>query len=173
MTLKKLYYAIRPMAALRANERFCAQSANMKRPRMIWGCLIPIVGIMLLPFVGYFLREFRTPEGRTALPAEATNVEEYLAHGFISGDFTWLMKASLSANRYSDYAKSLGLPERFDPDVHRSIQSTLNMRIPDTPVWWNPPEVDSTAYFQYKEGVNYLRLLRYHNGTVYLLELSW
>jgi hypothetical protein len=145
----------------------------MKKSARSWGCVIPLVGILLLPFVGYFLREFRTPEGRTALPAEATNVEEYLAHGFISGDFTWLLKASLPANRYSDYAKSLGLSERFDPEVHQGIQSTLNMMIGDAPVWWNPPEVDSTAYFEYKEGVTYLRLLRYHNGTVYLLELSW
>ena len=145
----------------------------MKKPRVIWGCLIPIVGILLLPFVGYFLREFRTPEGRTALPAEATNVEEYLAHGFISTDFTWLLKASLPANRYSDYAKSLGLSERFDPDVNQGIQSTLNVKLSDVPAWWNPPEVDSTSYFEHKEGHDHLRILRYHNGSVYLLELSW
>ena len=179
MTLKELYYSIRPLAALRANERLCVHSADMKKPRLIWGCLIPIVGILLLPSVGYFLREFRTPEGRTALPAESTNVEEYLAHGFISTDFTWLLKASLPANRYSDYAKSLGLSDKFDPRVHQKIEPTLNMnptldiKVGDAPGWWNPPEVDSTSYFAYKEGDDHLRVLRYHNGSVYLMELSW
>jgi|GEM_PF-1737303 len=151
----------------------------MKKPRVIWGCLIPIVGILLLPFVSYFLREFQTSAGRKALPAEAANVEQYLKHGIIGGDFIRLLKASLPAERYSDYAKSLGLSDTFDPRVHQRIEPTLNMnptlnmKIGDAPGWWNPPEVDSTTYFEYKEGDDHLRVLRYHNGSVYLLDLSW
>jgi hypothetical protein len=83
------------------------------------------------------------------------------------------LKASLPANRYSDYAKSLGLSERFDPDVNQGIQSTLNLKLYDAPAWWNPPEVDSTSYFEHKKGDDYMRVLRYYNGSVYLLELSW
>jgi hypothetical protein len=145
----------------------------MKKSGMMWGCLISFVGILLLPFVGYPIREFQTSAGRKALPADAANVEQYLIHGFFGGDFTRLLKASLPAERYSDYAKSLGLSERFDPQVHHGMKSILNMKIGDAPLWWNPPEVHSTAYFQHKEGDEYLRVLRYHNGSVYLLVLSW
>jgi hypothetical protein len=179
MTLKKLYYTLRPMAALRANERFCVYPADMKKPRVIWGCLIPIVGILLLLFSGPILMEFQTSAGRKALPAEAANVEQYLKHGIIGGDFIRLLRASLPAERYADYAKSLGLSDKFDPRVHQNIEPTLNMnptldmKIGDAPGWWNPPEVDSTSYFAYKEGDDHLRVLRYHNGSVYLMELSW
>jgi hypothetical protein len=145
----------------------------MKKPAAKWGCLIPLVGILLLPFVGYFLREFRTSDGRKALPAEAANVEEYLIHGIIGGDFTRLLKASLPAIRYSEYAKSLGLYQRFDPGVHQGFKSILNTKIGGAPLWWTPPEVDSTTYFEHKQGDDHLRVLRYHNGTVYLLESSW
>ena len=179
MTLKKLYYALRPMAALRANERFRVYPADMKKPRVIWGCLIPIVGILLLLFSGPILMEFQTSAGRKALPAEAANVEQYLNHGIIGGDFIRLLKASLPAERYADYARSLGLSAKFDPRVHQKLEPTLNMnptlgiKIADAPSWWNPPEVDSTSYFAYKESEDHLRVLRYHNGSVYLMELSW
>ncbi len=145
----------------------------MKKSAARWGCLIPLVGILLLPFVGYFLREFRTSDGRKSLPAEAANVEEYLIHGIVGGDFTRLLKASLPAERYSDYAKSLGLSERFDSQKHHRIESSLSMKIGDAPSWWNPPEIDSTTYFQHKEGDDYLRVLRYRNGSVYLIVCSW
>jgi hypothetical protein len=138
-----------------------------------WGCLILIVGVLLLPFIGYFLREFRASDGRKALPADAANVDEYLIHGNVGGDFTRLLKASLPSNRYSDYAKSLDLSERFDPQRHHRIESILNTKIGEAPVWWNPPEINSTTYFQHKEGDDYLRVLRYHNGSVYLLVHSW
>ena len=168
MNLKKIYYTIRPLAASPL-----AVDTKMKTPAAKWGCLIPIVGILLVPFLGYPLREFETSAGRKALPAEATNVEQYLGHGFFGGDFVRLLKASLPVELYSDYAKSLGLSERFDPQVHQRIESTLNMWIGDAPMWWNPPEVDSTTFFEHEEGDDYLRVLRYHNGSVYLLVLRW
>lgn len=138
-----------------------------------WGCSLPLVIIVLLPFIGYPLREFRTSDGRKALPPEAANVKEDLVHGIFGRDYTRLLKASLPAERYSDYAKSLHLSERFDPQVHHRIETTLNTKIGGAPVWWNPPEVDSTAYFQHKEGDDFLRVLRYHDGSVYLLVVSW
>ena len=145
----------------------------MKKPRVIWGCLIPIVAILLLLFSGPILMELQTSVARKALPAEAANVEECLKHGIIGSDFTRFLKASLPADRYSDYAKSIGLSDRFDPLVHQKIEPNLNMIICGAPGWWTPPEVDSTSFFEYKEGDDHLRVLRYHNGVVYLVELSW
>ncbi len=138
-----------------------------------WGCSIPLVIIALLPFIGYPKREFRTSRGIKLLPAEATHVEEDLIHGFIGGDFTRLLKAELPADRFPENANALGLSDQFDPRIHSGIQSILNMKIGDAPAWWNPPEVDSTAYFQHKADDDYLRVLRYHDGSVYFLVSSW
>jgi len=145
----------------------------MKKSATMWGCLVPIIVILLLPFSGYPLRKFQTSAGRKALPLEATNVEEHLIHGIFGGDFTRLLKASLPAERYPDYAKSLGLSEHFDPRVHDRIEPILNWKSLDDPLWWNPPKVDSTTYFEHKEGDDYLRVLRYDNGSVYLHVQRW
>ena len=171
MDLKKLYHVIRPMAALRHSVPHTVPTT--KKSGIMWGCSLPLVIIVLLPFIGYPIRELQTSAGRKALPTDAANVEEYLIHGFFGGDSTRLLKASLPAERYSDYAKSLELSERFDPQVHHRIESILNMKIGDAPIWWDPPQVDSTAYFKHKEGDDHLRILRYHNGSVYLLVMSW
>ena len=138
-----------------------------------WGCSLPLIIIVLLPFIGYPIREFQTSNGRKTLPADATHVKEDLIHGFFGGDHTRLLMASMPAIRFSEYAKSLGLDQRFDPDVHQGFKSILNTKIGGAPLWWTPPEVDSTTYFEHKKGDDYLRVLRYHNGTVYLLESSW
>ena len=138
-----------------------------------WGCSLPLIIIVLLPFIGYPIREFQTSNGRKTLPADATHVKEDLIHGFFGGDHTRLLMASMPAIRFSEYAKSLGLYQRFDPGVHQGFKSILNTKIGGAPLWWTPPEVDSTTYFEHKKGDDYLRVLRYHNGTVYLLESSW
>ena len=138
-----------------------------------WGCSLPLIIIALLPFIGYPIREFQTSNGRKTLPADATHVKEDLIHGFFGGDHTRLLMASLPAIRYSEYAKSLGLYQRFDPGVHQGFKSILNTKIGGAPLWWTPPEVDSTTYFEHKKGDDHLRVLRYHNGKVYLLESSW
>lgn len=138
-----------------------------------WGCSLPLIIIALLPFIGYPIREFQTSNGRKTLPADATHVKEDLIHGFFGGDHTRLLMASMPAIRFSEYAKSLGLYQRFDPGVHQGFKSILNTKIGGAPLWWTPPEVDSTTYFEHKKGDDYLRVLRYHNGTVYLLESSW
>ena len=138
-----------------------------------WGCSLPLIIIALLPFIGYPIREFQTSNGRKTLPADATHVKEDLIHGFFGGDHTRLLMASLPAIRYSEYAKSLSLYQRFDPGVHQGFKSILNTKIGGAPLWWTPPEVDSTTYFEHKKGDDHLRVLRYHNGKVYLLESSW
>ena len=171
MDLKKIYHVMRPMAALR--NGIPPDVTTTKRNGVMWGCLIPVVGILLLPFIGYPVRELQTSAGRKALPKDAAGVEEHLIHGFIGGDFTRLLKASLPAEQYADYAKSLGLAERFDPQMHHRIESILNMKIGDAPRWWDPPKVDSTAYFKHKEGDDHLQVLRYDHGSVYLLVISW
>jgi hypothetical protein len=171
MDLVKIYRALRPMTAIRYSVSEDDPTPN--KTGVMWGCLIPIVCILLLPFSGYPIRKFQTSAGKKALPLEASSLEEYLNHGIFGGDFTRLLKATLPAERYTDYAKSLGICQRFDPQVHDRIEPTLNWKSLDAPLWWNPPKVDSTTYFEHKEGDDYLRVLRYHNGSVYLHVQQW
>ncbi|MEP4076220.1 hypothetical protein [Haloferula sp.] len=146
----------------------------MKRPSLAnLGCFAAVLVVAFLLFGGAILREVRTSPGRQALPSSAANIEEALAHHFVGGDFTRLLKADLTESDFSGYAKSLGLTERFDPEVHQHIEPTLNRTIGDAPAWWNPPEVDSTTFFDYEDGEDYLRVLRYRGGSVFLLVQSW
>lgn len=138
-----------------------------------WGCWIPVVFLLFLPFSGYVAREVRTSEGRKSLPSSAENVQEHLTHGWVGGDFSRLLRCQLPEEHYLAYAKSLGLSRRFDPQNDHELESKLNMRTDGAPAWWNPPAVDASTYFEYEEGDDYLRVLRYHSGHAYYFVISW
>jgi len=138
-----------------------------------WGCLTPIILLVLLHVVGYVGMEIKTSKGKKALPSSATNVEEFLSHGFIGTDHGRLLKADLPEESYSEYAQSLDLTTCYDSETHSKIESILNMSFGGSPAWWNPPVVDGNTYFDYIEGDDHLRVLRYFEGSVYYLKLSW
>ena len=138
-----------------------------------WGCWTPIVLLVLLHVVGYVGMEIKTSKGKKALPSSATNVEEYLSHGFIGTDHSRLLKADLPEESYSEYAQSLGLTTCFDSDTHSNIEGVLNMSVGGSPTWWNPPRVAENTYFDHIPGDDHLKVLRYYEGSVYYLKLSW
>ena len=138
-----------------------------------WGCQVPVVAFLLLLIVSYVGMEILPSEGKKALPSSASNIEEYLSHGFIGTDHTRLLKADLPKESYPAYAHKLELSTRFDPQKHSEIQVTLNMGIGAAPDWWTPPLVDQNTYFKHTEGDDHLRVLRYFDGAVYYLEMSW
>ena len=138
-----------------------------------WGCSVPIIALLLLPVISYVGMEIITSKGKRALPSSASNIEEYLSHGLIGTDHTRLLKANLAKDSYSAYAHELNLSTRFDPQKHSNIKVTLNMGIGGSPAWWNPPAVDQKTYFEHIEGDDHLRVLRYFEGSVYYLEMSW
>lgn len=138
-----------------------------------WGCWIPVVFLLFLPFSGYVAREVRTSEGRKALPSSAEHIQEQLTHGWVGGDFSRLLKCQLPEEQYSVYAKSLRLSRRFDPQRDHELESKLNMQVGGAPAWWNPAAVDANTYFEYEQGDDYLRVLRYHSGCVYYFVVSW
>ena len=138
-----------------------------------WGCLVPVVGLLLLLFASYFATGRRTSEGKRLLPSTATDIEHLGFHGVIGGDHRGLTKARMPIEEYADYARSLGLTLQFDPKSHAEIETTLNMRVGNAPVWWDPPDVDGTTYFDSTKGRTYLRVLRYSEGHIYYLRLSW
>jgi hypothetical protein len=84
-----------------------------------------------------------------------------------------LIKAKLPEADYEDYAKALGLTNRFDASKHGDIRNTIEMGVGGAPVWWNPPGASETTLFDHIKGDDYVQILRYSNGTVYFLVFSW
>jgi hypothetical protein len=138
-----------------------------------WGCQIPIIILLLLYPVSYVVMEIRTSEGKKALPSSATNIEEDLSHGLFGTDHSRLLKADLPEESYLEYAQSLDLTTCYDAETHSNIETTLNMGVGGAPTWWNPPIVGENTYFEHIEGDDHLRVLRYFEGSVYYLKLSW
>jgi hypothetical protein len=124
-------------------------------------------------FIGFFVRELETSDGKKLLPPSAANVTEHLTHGFVGGDFWRLLKADLPKEDYAVYAKSLNLHTLYQPERDQAVEGSINLKIGDAPEWWNPPNTDSTTYFEHIKGDDHLRVLRYHNGSIYYLVASW
>ena len=139
----------------------------------LWGCLTPIVALLLLLVFSYVATELRMAEGKRKLPTTASDIEVSGFHGIIGGDHRGLTKASIPRDAYPVYAKALCLTTKFDPKLHADIENQLNMQVGDAPGWWNPPKIDQTAYFDYTKGSTYYRVLRYNDGFVYYFRLSW
>jgi hypothetical protein len=84
-----------------------------------------------------------------------------------------LLKAKLSQEKYTEYARRLNLVSLFDSATHQDIESLINLAIGDAPQWWNPPKASRDTYFEHKKGDDYLQVLSYANGHVYYLVTSW
>lgn len=137
-----------------------------------WGCIAPLIGILLLIAVLLLLDTFMPSGARRALPRSATHIQEYYSDSW-NGDFVRLLKARLPVEDYEDYAKSLDLTIRFDESKHADIRSSIDIGAGDVPSWWDPPRSSDTTYFDHVKGDDYVQTLKYLNGTVYLFIVSW
>jgi len=137
-----------------------------------WGCIAPLIGILSLIAVLLLLDTFMPSGARRALPSSAADIQEYYSDSW-NGDFVRLLKARLPEEDYEDYAKSLDLTIRFDESKHADIRSSIDMGAGDAPSWWDPPRSNDTTYFDHVKGDDYVQTLKYSNGTVYLLIVSW
>jgi hypothetical protein len=136
------------------------------------GCLAPII-VLLSLIGGLFLLDAFLPSGvRRALPESATDIQEYYSDSW-NGDFVRLIKARLPEGDYHQYAKALNLSTRFDESKHSDIRSKIDIGAGDAPAWWDPPQSSSTTYFDHVKGDDYVKTLKYSNGTVYLFITSW
>jgi hypothetical protein len=136
-----------------------------------WGCIAPLVGLLSLIAILYLLDTFMPSAALRALPESATDIQEYYS-GSLNGDFVRLIKARLPEGDYEEYAKALNLSTRFDDSKHADIRSMIDIWAGDAP-WWNPPKSSNTTYFDHVKGDDYVQTLKYSNGTVYLLIVSW
>ena len=137
-----------------------------------WGCIVPVVSGLSLIAILYLLDTFMPSAARRALPKSATDIQEYYSDSW-NGDFVRLIKARLPKDDYEEYAKALDLSTRFDESTHADIRSMIDIGAGDAPAWWDPPPSSSTTYFDHVRGDDYVKTLKYSNGTVYLFIGSW
>lgn len=98
-------------------------------------------------------------------------MQEYY-HDSWTGDFVRLLKARLPQADFPQYAKNLGLTERFDPVIHADIGGTIHsLRFVAGKKWFDPPPADQTTYFRHERGRHhsYSEVLWYSNGFVYFI----
>jgi hypothetical protein len=99
-------------------------------------------------------------------------VQEYYKDHW-NGDFVRLLKARLPEPDFPQYAKNLGLTERFDPVTHADASSLVNsLRFVSGQKWFDPPHADRTTYLKHKRGDDYFEVLWYSNGFVYFIAFS-
>jgi len=146
---------------------------TMKLSRGVkWGCIVPVLGLFVLIGVALLFDKYVPSSAHRALPKSATNIQEYYSDSW-NGDFVRVIKSKLPEKDYEDYAKALKMNTRFDATKHKEITSMINIGAGDAPSWWDPPKATGTTYFEYIQGDDYVQTLKYSNGTVYLLVISW
>jgi len=99
-------------------------------------------------------------------------VQEYYNDNW-NGDFVRLLKARLPEADFPQYAKNLGLTERFDPVTHADVDGIIhNLRFVSGQKWFDPPPADQTTYFKHQRGPHthsYSEVLWHSNGFVYFI----
>ena len=137
-----------------------------------WGCNAPVLCVLSLIAILYLFDSSYPSAARRALPESATDIQEYYSDSW-NGDFVRLIKARLPEGDYEEYAKALNLSTRFDDSKHADIRSTIDISVGDSPAWWDPPRSSGTTYFDIVKGDDCVQTLKYSNGTVYMLIVSW
>jgi hypothetical protein len=140
-------------------------------PAVKWGCIVPIVPVIIAVIVLLILDRAVPSVPRSKLPPSATDIQEYHSDSW-NGDFVRLIKAKMPPEEYTGYARRLKLATLFDPAIHHELKSLVNMGIGGAPKWWNPPSASASTYFEHKKS-DFLQVLSYSNGYVYYLVASW
>jgi hypothetical protein len=128
---------------------------------LLYGCLAAVVLLVLL-----IVEAIIAPSNaRRALPASATDVQEYYLNAGFTGDFTRILKARLPEKDFPLYAKNLGLTERYDPSKQSRDYGGLETSIGGMPEWWDEPlELDNCYFLLGKE---YVERIKWKDGWVY------
>jgi hypothetical protein len=108
---------------------------------------------------------------RQALPATATDVQEYYQDDAWQGDFVRCLEAKMPQSELPQLAAKLGLVKRYNPSRDQAL--LVGFAIADAPSWWHPPTTLAGAYFNYKPGKEAYSIATYQNGRVYFLATAW
>lgn len=144
-----------------------------KKGCLLYGCLTPIVIVAIL-ILGVIIASKVVPsKARSALPDSATDVQEYYSDAGFTGDFVRVLKARLPKEGFPQYAKNLGLTEKYDPSVYDPEYNHLNTSVGSVPAWWDEPRELDNCYFQYIPDKEYVVRVKWKDGWVYFLAVAW
>lgn len=143
--------------------------AVSKRAKITWITLGSLV--IALP-VGLWAVDALTPLiVRKALPATASNIQEYYSDDGFHGDFVRCLQADMPKSEMPRFAAKLGLSQRYD--AKRDAKLPLSFATSDTIPWWQPPQSLDNAYYDYKPGRDSYSLAKYENGQVHFMVIAW
>jgi len=135
--------------------------------------MVPII-LVVLAIVGLNIADKVIPsKARRALPSSATDIQEHYSDAGFTGDFTRVLKARLPEQDFLLYAKNLGLTEKYDPSKHDSISSHVGTIVGRVPNWWDDPRDLDNCYFLYTPDKDFMERIKWKNGWVYFLAISW
>ena len=131
-------------------------------------------GILFLLIFSIILNTFRSSKYYRALPASATDIMEYHHNSsWASPDYVHILKARLPEKDYEKYAKTLGLKEKYDPKIHGQEYNRFNIPVGGLPDWWDEPDELNNCYFNYIPGEEYCERIKWKEGCVFFLSISW
>ncbi|MES2459975.1 MAG: hypothetical protein V4671_05270 [Armatimonadota bacterium] len=86
---------------------------------------------------------------RQALPASATDIQEYYSYSFNpQGDFARYLKARMPESEMPAFAVKLNLIQRYSATAHRS----MSVNFGGETAYWNPSSRLDGAYVQFGPG---------------------
>ncbi len=144
-----------------------------KKRFLLYGCLTPIVLVVVL-IVGVIIVDKVVPSiACRALPDSATDIQEYYSDGGFTGDFARVLKARLPEKDFPLYAKNLGLSEKYDPIKYGSTYDQLKTAVGSVPDWWDEPTDMGNCYFLHTPGKEFFERIKWKDGWVYFVAVAW
>ena len=140
-----------------------------KRAKRTW----IVVGLVIVALpTGLWAVDALTPSiVRRALPATASNIQEYYSDDGFHGDFVRCLQADMPSSEMPRFAAKLGLIQRYD--AKRDAKLPLSFATSDMISWWQPPQSLDNAYYDYKPGNSSYSLAKYENGQVFFKVIAW
>ena len=141
---------------------------------------LTVLGVIIaLPLVlvgGLLVADKLIPSNvRKALPADATDVNEYYTDNLFLGDFVRYVKAKMPESEMPEFARKLSLSQRYSPAAVPvrpgfSLDFDGETRINS---WWNSSPALNGAYIKIGPGTEAYSIAKYANGYVYFKAISW
>lgn len=143
-----------------------------KRAKVTWIALATLV--VALP-AGFWAVDALAPSiVRQALPASATNVQEYYSDDGFQGNFVRCLQADMPQSEMPSFAAKLGLTQRYDAQRNANLANLpLGFGTSDVISWWEPPLSLDGSYLEYAPGKSSYSIAKYENGRVYFKAIAW
>lgn len=134
--------------------------------------ILIVLGILVIGVCCLWAADRLTPSlPRRALPATASDVQEYYSDSGFNGDFLRCLRARMPESEMPQFAAKLGLTQRYDPK--RDAKLPISFSVDPGISWWHQPDSMKGAYFEYTPGSESFSMAMYQEGDVYYMATSW